>query len=122
MLVQFGLLMTFQFLGELLVTATGVPFPGSLCGMILMLAYLHFRGGPSEDLAKVAMTLVDNLGLLFVPAGVAIIGYGGLFARDGLAIAAALVISTLIAVLVVGSVVATSRSARRVERNEGARG
>ena len=116
MLVQFGLLMTFQFLGELLVTATGLPFPGALCGMILMLVYLHLRGGPSEDLTKVSMTLVDNLGLLFVPAAVAIIGYGGLFARDGLAIAAALVISTLIAVLVSG-VVAT-RSVRQIERSE----
>ena len=118
MLVQFGLLMTFQFFGELLVTATGVPFPGSLCGMILLLAYLHLRGGASEDLTKVAMTLVDNLGLLFVPAGVAIIGYGGLFARDGLAIAAALVISTLIAVVAAG--VMATRSVRRIERSEGA--
>lgn len=117
MLAQFGVLMTFQFIGELLVTSSGIPFPGSLCGMVLLLAYLNLRGGASEDLTKVGTTLIDNLGLLFVPAGIAIIGYGGLFARDGLAIVAALVISTLAAV-VVGGVVA-ARSARSVERREG---
>lgn len=115
MLTQFGLLMTFQFVGDLLMTASGIPFPGSLCGMILLLAYLHLRGGASEDLAKVATTLTDNLGLLFVPAGVAIIGYVGVFAEDGFAIAAALVISTLAAV-VVGGVVATKRARPVVRR------
>ncbi len=118
MLAQLGLLMAFQFLGDLLVTVAGVPFPGALCGMILMLAYLHLRGGPSEELARVAMTLVDNLGLLFVPAGVAIVGYGALFARDGIAIAAALAVSTLVAVAVAGAV--ATRAARRVERGRSA--
>src|SRR5262245_2302136 len=115
MLAQFGLLMTFQFVGELLMTASGVPFPGSLCGMILLLAYLHLRGGASDDLTRIATTLIDNLGLLFVPAGVAVIGYGGLFTEDGFAIAAALVISTLVAVVVAGGV-ATRRARAVVQR------
>jgi holin-like protein len=115
MVAQFGLLMTFQFVGELLMTASGIPFPGALCGMLLLLAYLHLRGGASEDLTRVATTLVDNLGLLFVPAGVAIVGYGSLFAQDGLAIAAALIISTFVAVAI-GGVVATRRARPFVRR------
>lgn len=109
-LAQFGLLMTFQFIGEALVTATGIPFPGSLCGMLLLLFYLHARGGPSDELSSVGSKLVDNLGLLFVPAGTAIITYGALFATDGLAILAALVISTLVAVLVGGTIAASAAS------------
>jgi putative effector of murein hydrolase LrgA (UPF0299 family) len=35
MLIQLGVLMMFQFIGEVLVTLTGVPFPGPLCGMAL---------------------------------------------------------------------------------------
>jgi LrgA family len=46
-LAQLGLLMTFQLTGEALVTVTGIPFPGPLCGMLLLLFYLHARGGPS---------------------------------------------------------------------------
>lgn len=118
MLAQFGLLMTFQFLGEMLVTLGGVPFPGPLCGMVLLLGYLFWRGGPTEELAKVGTALVDNLGLLFVPAGVGIIGYAHLFAQDGVAIAAALVVSTIAGVLVTGVIAVKGVSATTI--SEGA--
>ena len=107
MLAQLGLLMMFQFIGEALMTLTGIPFPGPLCGMLLLLGYLFLCDGPSDELSSVASKLVDNLGLLFVPAGTAIVSYGALFATDGLAICAAIVVSTLFAVLI-GGAVATS--------------
>lgn len=105
MLGQLGLLMTFQLIGEALVNAAGIPFPGPLCGMLLLLAFLHVRGGPSDELTKVGSRLIENLGLLFVPAGTAVVAYGALLAADGLAILASLVISTLTAVFV-GAVIA----------------
>ena len=111
MLAQLGLLMLFQFVGETLVTVFGIPFPGPLCGMLLLLAYLFLRGGPSEDLAGVGSKLIDNLGLLFVPAGTAIVAYGALFATDGFAILAALVVSTLLAVLIGGAIAASTPDA-----------
>src|SRR6516165_8812375 len=100
MLAQLGLLMVFQLVGEVLVTLTGIPFPGPLCGMLLLLGYLCVRGGPSDELDNVGSKLVDNLGLLFVPAGTAIVGYGTLLANDGVTIFAALVLSTLVVVLI----------------------
>jgi putative effector of murein hydrolase LrgA (UPF0299 family) len=106
-LAQLGVLMMFQFIGEALVTLSGIPFPGPLCGMLLLLGYLYLCGGPSDDLSGVGSRLVDNLGLLFVPAGTAIVAYGTLLATDGLAIFAALVISTLVAVLVSGAIAAS---------------
>jgi holin-like protein len=106
MLIQLGILMMFQFAGEALVSCIGISFPGPLCGMVLLLAYLYLRGGPSEDLSNVGSRLIDNLGLLFVPAGTAIVAYGTLFATDGIAILAALIASTLLAVLVGGAVAA----------------
>jgi holin-like protein len=84
MLAQFALLMVFQFVGEAVVTSLGITFPGPLCGTILLLGYLLATGGPSKEMAAVATTLVDHLGLLFVPAGTAIVAYGALFASDGL--------------------------------------
>jgi holin-like protein len=107
-LAQLGLLMMFQFIGEALVTLSGIPFPGPLCGMLLLLGYLYLCGGPSDDLSSVGSSLVDNLGLLFVPAGTAIVGYSTLLATDGLAIFAALVVSTLVAVLVSGAIAASA--------------
>jgi holin-like protein len=103
-LTQLGILMMFQFVGEALVASVGISFPGPLCGMLLLLLYLYLRGGASEDLSNVGSKLIDNLGLLFVPAGTAIVGYGPLFATDGIAILAAIVASTLLAVLVGGAI------------------
>jgi holin-like protein len=113
MLIQLGVLMMFQFIGETLVTLTGIPFPGPLCGMALLLGYLYFRGGPSEELTKIGTTLIENLGLLFVPAGTAIVAYGALLASDGLAIAAALFTSTIAAVIVSGVIAASGASTAR---------
>jgi holin-like protein len=114
MLAQLGLLMTFQFAGEAVVAIIGIPFPGPLCGMLLLLLYLFFRGGPSDDLANVGAKLIDNLGLLFVPAGTAVVAYGALFATDGLAILAALIVSTLLAVVIGGAIASTQHSGSNV--------
>src|SRR5258708_21449447 len=101
MLIQLGVLMMFQFIGEALVTLTGIPFPGPLCGMALLLGYLYLRGGPSEELTKVGMTLIDNLGLLFVPAGTAVLAYRAPSPNDGPSIPAPLFSSPIPAVIVI---------------------
>src|SRR5215467_10148415 len=116
MLGQLGLLLTFQLAGELIVTVTGIPFPGPLCGMMLLLGYLYLRGGASEALFVVGSKLTDNLGLLFVPAGAAIVAYGALIVHDGFAIVAALMISTLFAIFVSG--VVAEKFSRRAESIE----
>ncbi len=41
MLQSLVVLMFFQFLGELLVQATGLPLPGPVCGMLFLLAWLR---------------------------------------------------------------------------------
>jgi holin-like protein len=102
MLTQLLVLMDFQLAGEILVRSLGLVFPGPLCGLLLLLGWLRLRGGPSEDLARVGSGLIDHLGLLFVPAGTAIIGFGALLLSDGLAIGAALLLSTGLAILVCG--------------------
>jgi holin-like protein len=105
MLAQLALLMAFQLIGEVVVKLLAIPFPGPLCGMLLLLGYLHFKGGPSDALGSVGSALVDHLGLLFVPAGTAIVTYTALLAREGLSIMTAILVSTTVAV-VIGGVVA----------------
>jgi holin-like protein len=112
MLQQLALLMGFQLIGEAAVKCLGVPFPGPLCGMLLLLVYLQLKGGPSEQLNSIGTSLVDHLGLLFVPAGTAIVTYTALMAREGLPILAALLVSTTAAVLI-GGVVAQRLMTRR---------
>src|SRR6516162_5714018 len=102
MLAHLIALMGFQLAGELLVEALGVGFPGPLCGMLLLLGWLHIRGGPSEGLARTGAVVTDHLGLLFVPAGAAIMNFGALLLSDGPAVAAALILSTALAICVSG--------------------
>ncbi len=100
MLQSLAVLMLFQLLGDLLAGATGLPLPGPVCGMLLLLAWLQCRGVVPAGLPAVASGLLDHLGLLFVPAGVSIIGLGALVARDGLASACALAVSIVAGVAV----------------------
>jgi holin-like protein len=117
MLAQLLVLMGFQLAGEVIVRSLGLVFPGPLCGLLLLLGWLRLSGGPSEDLSRVGAGLVDHLGLLFVPAGTAIIGFGALLLSDGLAIGAALLLSTGLAILVSGLLGCARRRAapRRVQ-------
>ena len=76
MLKNIAILMGFQLAGEALVTSLGLAFPGPLCGLLLLLGWLRLNGGPSQELAATSATLIDHLGLLFVPAGAAIVTFG----------------------------------------------
>ena len=104
MLLHLLLLMAFQLVGELIVTGLSLTFPGPLCGLLLLFGWLHVSGGPSEGLGRTAALLIDYLGLLFVPAGAAIVGFGALLLSEGVAIGAALLLSTGLAILVSGLV------------------
>ena len=95
-------LMGFLLAGEVLVAVTGINFPGALAGMLLLLVWLQFSGGPDADLEQSVSGLSDHLGLLFVPAGTAILVHGPRLLGEGLAIGLSLVISTLIAIAVTG--------------------
>jgi len=111
------LLCVFQLAGEMLVRLLAVPFPGPLLGMLLLLATLALRRGPSAGLAKVSRGLIDHLGLMFVPAGAAVGSVLAGLGSDGLAIAAAVFVSTLGAIVVTG-VVATWLE-RKVQVSDG---
>ncbi len=72
MLWSFCVLLACQALGELLHAVTGVPVPGTVFGLALLLAGMclfGYRAGPS--LLPAADALLPYLGLFFVPPGVA---------------------------------------------------
>lgn len=111
-------IMAFQFLGGLVVSALGVNFPGPLCGMLLLLFYRHIASDDWLELDKTASTLVDHLGLLFVPAGVAIITFGDEMASNWLPIAAAIVVSTTFAIGAAGLIANRTTQGRSRARLE----
>lgn len=86
-------LLLFQGLGEVISKLLGLPIPGPVVGLMLLLATLLIRNKLDPDLDMVASGFTQNLGLLFIPAAVGVVMFIPQLAEYGLAIAAILVIS-----------------------------
>ncbi len=99
MLFHLTVLLGCQLAGETLVTALGLPVPGPVAGMAILLAGLLARGLP-EQMSRLADGLLGHLALLFVPAGVGVMLHARLIAADWPAIGLALVGSTLATIAV----------------------
>ncbi|MBS0293550.1 MAG: CidA/LrgA family protein [Proteobacteria bacterium] len=68
MLYALTALLAFQLLGELLVRLLGLPLPGPLAGMLLLLAALLALGRVPQALERTAGGLLQHMMLLFIPA------------------------------------------------------
>lgn len=106
-------LLVCQLAGEFLSRGLHLPVPGPVLGMIMLLVGLLIRDRrttPAADaepdapaaLNHVADALLGNLGLLFVPAGVGVVLYGPLLARNWAPIAVAVLVGTILAIAVTG--------------------
>lgn len=100
MLGYLTLIFCCQLVGELVVVAAGLPVPGPVIGMAILFVFLVVKGSLAPQLATVADTLLGNLSLLFVPAGVGVMLHLSLLGRDLLPISAALIFSTSLTIAV----------------------
>jgi holin-like protein len=110
-------LLVFQSLGEAVVRLAGLPLPGPVAGMALLFAALLARGRIPPGMEEAADGLARHLALLFVPAGVGVMLYARQLADEWVPIAAALLVSTVLAIATAGCVFA--RLARRAARPPG---
>ncbi len=102
MLEYFTLILACQLVGEFAVTSLDIPFPGPVMGMLLLFVYLLVNGSVPEPLSQIASTLLNNLSLLFVPAGVGVMVHLGILGADLLPLSAAMLVSTLLTIAVTG--------------------
>jgi putative effector of murein hydrolase LrgA (UPF0299 family) len=105
-----ALLLVFQLGGEIVARLTGLPLPGPVLGMAaLMLAFLILPSLHTRAEAT-AQGLLGHLSLLFVPAGVGVVGHLGRLGADGGPILVAILVSTALAIAVgAGVFVAVAR-------------
>ncbi len=106
MLNGLTILLICQLIGEATVRGLGLPVPGPVLGMALLFIGLLLRGGIPADVEAVGGALLKHLSLLFVPAGVGVMLYLPLFAAEWEAIAASLLISTLLTIAVTALIMA----------------
>lgn len=90
----------------------GLPIPGPVVGMLILLAGLVVRGGVPEGLDAITRGLLGNMGVLFVPAAVGVMLHFRLIAEEWLPIGVAILVSTVATIAVTG-VVMTRLERRR---------
>ncbi len=90
-----ALLLLFQAAGEGLTLAVGLPFPGPVVGLVLLLVGLRWAW-IREPVKAAADVLLAHLSLLFVPVGVGVITHLDLVSRYGSQLLAVIVLSTWI--------------------------
>lgn len=105
MLGAFALLLVCQLTGELLSRTLGLPVPGPVSGLVILAIALpvwqarHPHLHAARPLFDLTDTLLGTLGLLFVPAGVGVIGQLSLLGENALALVGVLALSTIITML-----------------------
>ena len=93
-------LFIFQALGELL-SKFALPFiPGPVLGLVLLLAFLSVRGHVPASIDLVGSSILQHLGLLFIPASVGVVLYLPVLQANAWAISTALVVSVVATVAV----------------------
>lgn len=109
MIVSLTLILLAQLLGEVVAHGSGLPVPGPVLGAALMFGFLLIRDRyrrPAErmlpkplvqgELEGTAKGLLAHLSLMFVPAGVGIVGRLDVLAANGLALAVVLLVSVVL--------------------------
>lgn len=107
------LLLAFQLAGEAASRALGLSVPGPVLGLALLALLLVARPRLQASVAPAAGVLLGNLSLLFVPAAVGVVQVLPVLAREGAAIGASLLVSTL------ASLAVTALTFRAVHRRMG---
>ena len=103
MLRGLAVLLLFQLVGESLVFLLGVSIPGPVAGLVLLFAALpvldRLWRQEAASIDEAAETLLSNLGLFFVPAGVGVVALASILSAQIWALGAVLILSALITLM-----------------------
>jgi holin-like protein len=102
MIRALAILLLCQLVGTVLQEALGLPVPGPVIGFVLLAAIFLYTKGPGAELHDTAQGLLKHMGLLFVPAGVGVVGTLGVLKQNALALVIAIPVSTVLGLLVTG--------------------
>jgi holin-like protein len=89
-----------QGLGELVSKFFFPSIPGPVIGLILLVAFLTFKGEVNPSLGMVADAFRQHLALLFVPASVGVILFLPELKTHALAVGTALIVSVILAIAI----------------------
>jgi putative effector of murein hydrolase LrgA (UPF0299 family) len=103
------ILLIYQLAGETAAVALGLPVPGPVLGMLMLLATMVVRGNAPAYLREGAQGLLTHLSLLFVPAGVGVVAHIARIEAEFWPIVISLIGSTALTIAVTALVIERRR-------------
>lgn len=89
-----------QLAGEIVARGLALPVPGPVLGLAVLFLVFVIRPEVAGFVGDTARVILAHLSLLFVPAGVGVLGNLDLLAENWAPIAVVLIVSTLFAMVV----------------------
>lgn len=103
-MLGFAILLGFNLLGEALRAVFSLPLPGNVIGLILFAAALGLKWIRLEWVEETSQFLLKHMMLFFAPIIVGVVSAASLIKNEWLGVAAGLLLSTALAVLLTGFV------------------
>ena len=116
---ELGLVLLINFAGECISRFSGIPVPGSIIGMLILLVLLKTKVIRVEQVAELTDFLLANITFFFIPVGVGIMVSYKYLEGHYLAGISLILITTIVVMVVSGWV--TEILARRREKRVAAR-
>lgn len=110
---QFGIILGILVLGEFLQIRFNLPIPATILGMIILLFLMITRIVKLKWVEDIGNTLLDNLSILFIPAGVGIIREVDLFKGHLISLSVIVLISTTVVIVVTGYTIQVLESKKK---------
>ena len=101
---QFGIILGVTCIGEILKYFIPLPVPGSIYGLVLMLALLMTGLIKVEHVKEVGEFLIEIMPLMFIPAGVGLMTSWSQLKRFLMPLVVITVVSTFVVMIVTGKV------------------
>jgi holin-like protein len=99
MIPHLAIILALQLIGEVTARSLGLLIPGPVIGMVLFLILLLASPKLAAAIRGTAMGLLAHLSLLFVPAGVGIVGHINSLGADAAILLLVIVLSTAISIV-----------------------
>ncbi|HDC6167417.1 antiholin-like murein hydrolase modulator LrgA [Staphylococcus aureus] len=92
------------FVSKIIESFMPIPMPASVIGLVLLFVLLCIGAVKLGEVEKVGTTLTNNIGLLFVPAGISVVNSLGVISQAPFLIIGLIIVSTILLLICTGYV------------------
>lgn len=92
------------FVSKIIESFMPIPMPASVIGLVLLFVLLCTVAVKLGEVEKVGTTLTNNIGLLFVPAGISVVNSLGVISQAPFLIIGLIIVSTILLLICTGYV------------------